>query len=174
MVGLYSNSCTLMPARVASSRHRRRPKRFDPCLDRADADPHGITDRDDRAEMAGGERVLRVDRAGILTIFAGTAEKGNSGDGGPALEATFQGPVNMAIADDGSIYIADHHNNVVRRIDPAGIITTVAGSGAPSAPDVGDCGRATDAPMQPWAIAVRGDILYIGDMGTNRIRVVRL
>ena len=80
----------------------------------------------------------------------------------------------MALADDGNLYIADHHNNVVRRVDEAGIITTVAGSGVASAPDVGDCALATDAPMQPWAIAVRGDILYIGDMGTNRIRVVRL
>src|SRR5207253_7715670 len=41
------------------------------------------------AEMAGGERVLKVDRLGMLSVIAGTGEKGNSGDGGPAAQAQF-------------------------------------------------------------------------------------
>ena len=74
-------------------------------------------------------KVRKVDPAGIITTVAGSGERGYSGDGGPALAATFQDPVDLALDDVGNLYISDHHNNVVRRLDTAGIITTVAGGG---------------------------------------------
>ena len=52
-----------------------------------------------------------------------------SGDGGPATAAQVYCPRGMAFGSDGSLYVGDHVNNRVRRIDTAGIITTVAGSG---------------------------------------------
>src|SRR2546425_236875 len=48
-------------------------------------------------EMAGGERVLRVDGRGILTAVAGTGEKGDSGDGGPGAQARFNGMHSLAV-----------------------------------------------------------------------------
>src|SRR5437588_12257083 len=47
-------------------------------------------------EMAGGERVLKVDGTGMLTVFAGTGEKGDRGDGGPAAQAQFNGMHSLA------------------------------------------------------------------------------
>ena len=66
---------------------------------------------------------------GIITTIAGTGAEGYSGDRGQAIQATFRDPVTMAVDADGSVYIADHHNSVVRRVAPDGTISTVAGSG---------------------------------------------
>ena len=117
-------------------------------------------------------RIRRVDPSGTITTFAGTGAHGRGGDGGSALEASFLDPVDLAFGADGSLYVSEHHSYVVRRIDPAGIITTVAGIGSPGIG--GDCGPATAAGMQPWAIAVHDDVLYIGDMASSRVRVVKL
>ena len=48
-------------------------------------------------EMAGGARILRVDGRGMLTVVAGTGEKGDSGDGGPATQAQFNGMHSLAV-----------------------------------------------------------------------------
>ncbi len=55
-------------------------------------------------EMAGGERVLKVDDRGMLTIFAGTGEKGDSGDGGPAAQAQFNGMHSFAVGPGDDVY----------------------------------------------------------------------
>ena len=67
-------------------------------------------------EMVGG-RALRVDGKGMLTIVGGTGAKGNSGDDGPALDATFNGMHGLAIASDGLIYLADTWNGRIRKLD---------------------------------------------------------
>jgi sugar lactone lactonase YvrE len=118
-------------------------------------------------------RIRRVDPAGIITTVAGSGKRGYTGDGGPALEATFQDPVDLALDDAGDLYVSDHHNDVVRRVDTSGIISTVAGGGTLQGA-AGDCGPATEASIQPWPIAVRDGFLYIGDMENGRIRVVKL
>src|SRR5437667_10620202 len=58
-------------------------------------------------EMAGGERVLRIDARGMLTVFAGTGAKGNSGDNGPANEAQFNGMHSLAAGPADDLFIAD-------------------------------------------------------------------
>ena len=75
-------------------------------------------------------RVYRVDPAGTITTFAGTGPVGHSGDGGPATMATLNAPAMLAVGDDGSVYVDDHHNDAIRKVDPTRIISTVAGSGA--------------------------------------------
>ncbi len=122
----------------------------------------------------GNQRIRRVDRNGIITTVAGTGERGYSGDGGPALAATFQDPVDLALDAAGNLYISDHHNFVVRRVDTSGFISTVAGNFPAATHAPGDCGPATAAYLQPWAIAVHDGYLYIGDMANQRIRVVKL
>src|SRR5262245_31877950 len=53
-----------------------------------------------------GQRLLKIDGKGMLTIVGGTGEKGDSGDDGPARKATFSGPHSLAVGPDGSVYIA--------------------------------------------------------------------
>ena len=77
-----------------------------------------------------GYRAHKVDDKGILTTIAGTGEKGNRGDGGPALKAEFNGMHSLAVAPDGSVFLADTWNNRVRRYDPkTGVVTNFAGTG---------------------------------------------
>ena len=76
-------------------------------------------------------RIRRVAPNGTITTVAGTGTFGFSGDGGPAVAAQIEAPRGIATLPDGSILFPDSGNHRVRRISPAGIITTVAGSGTP-------------------------------------------
>jgi sugar lactone lactonase YvrE len=121
----------------------------------------------------GNQRIRRVDPDGLVTTVAGSGERGYSGDGGPATEAAMSDPVMIVIADDGTLYFSDTHNNVVRRVDTDGIITTVAGTGVKGYG--GDCGPATEAMLdQPWGLALHDGVLYITDSYNDRIRMVVL
>ena len=74
-------------------------------------------------------RVRRVDPAGTITTFAATGQRGFAGDGGPAVRARLSRPLGVAIDREDNVYVADAHNHRIRRVDPAGTITTFAGSG---------------------------------------------
>jgi sugar lactone lactonase YvrE len=75
-------------------------------------------------------RVLRHDPAtGETVVVAGTGEPGSSGDGGAAVDAKLDEPVGLGLDADGNLYVADFPANRVRRIDPGGRITTLAGTG---------------------------------------------
>lgn len=108
------------------------------------------------ADMANG-RIRRVDGNGIITTIAGdgTFYPRFDGDGGPALEATLSDPQGIAVGGDGNIYVADTHNNRVRKIDPSGRITTIAGTGEFAS--YGDEGPAVEAAVAaPRAVLVDG------------------
>ena len=79
----------------------------------------------------GNNRLRKVGSDGIIRTVAGNGLAGWSGDGGPATEAALFGPTGVAVGPEGSLYIADQLNNRVRRVDPAGTITTLAGNGLP-------------------------------------------
>lgn len=118
-----------------------------------------------------GGRIRRVSPDGVIKTIAGGGA-GFSGDGGPAVSARFSRLRGIAIDSRGNIYVADLGNNRIRRIDPSGIVSTVAGNGTPGFS--GDGGPATNANLNhPIAIAVdaRGK-LYIADHHNNRIRMV--
>jgi hypothetical protein len=76
-------------------------------------------------------RILRRDRQGKITIIAGTGVKASTGDGGPASAAALNSPTGLAIDATGNLYFQDGDTHI-RRIDPHGQITTVAGGGDPS------------------------------------------
>lgn len=79
-------------------------------------------------EMVSGNRLLKVDAHGILTHLAGQPIPGDSGDGGPALAAQFNGPHNLAVLPDGDILIGDTWNGRVRRVQVnSGTVTTLPG-----------------------------------------------
>lgn len=121
-----------------------------------------------------GNRLRGVDpKTGVITTRAGTGAKGYTGDGGPALTATFNGPKELAIAPSGDLFIVDTENHAIRRIDAkTGVITTVAGCGR--AGGKGDEGPAASAELdRPHGVAVGPDgALYIGDTNNHRIRKV--
>jgi sugar lactone lactonase YvrE len=116
--------------------------------------------------------VLEVDTNGILTRVAGNSISGYSGDGGTAIDAQLNAPSALAMDSDGNLYIADTNNNVIRRITPEGVITTVAGNGSQGYS--GDGGHATSAALnQPNAVAVDASgALYISDFGNGCLRTV--
>ena len=120
----------------------------------------------------GNHRVRRIDAAGVITTVAGTGEPGYSGDGGPATAARLNAPSEVALDAAGNLYVADTRNHRVRRVDPAGVITTIAGTGERGYS--GDSGPATAARLDsPWGLAldVAGN-LYVADVDNNRVRRV--
>jgi hypothetical protein len=116
--------------------------------------------------------VRKVSAAGVITTFAGQSVSGYTGDGGAADSATLNTPQDVAVAPDGSVYIADAGNNVIRKVSTSGIITTVAGNGTGGF--YGDGGLADTAELdQPTGITVdRAGNLYIADYNNYRIRKV--
>ncbi|GAC1313447.1 MAG: hypothetical protein NVSMB2_01360 [Chloroflexota bacterium] len=116
-------------------------------------------------------RIWRVDPRGIMTTFAGQGS-GFGGDGGPATQALFANPEGIAIAPDGTVYVADTSNHRIRRITPGGIISTFAGNGSSSFS--GDGGPATQASLSaPSNVAIGPDgSVYFADYGNARIRKV--
>jgi sugar lactone lactonase YvrE len=119
-----------------------------------------------------GNRIRRVDaKTGIIRTIAGTGQKGYGGDGGPALEATFNGPKWVHVGADGHTYVVDTEKPVRPQINTqTGIITTVTGGHA--GPD-GDGGPATKAGMgRPHGCWVDGKgRLYTADTNNHRVRV---
>ena len=121
--------------------------------------------------IAGTTPALAAD---VVTI-AGTGAGGYSGDRGPATAARLASPHGMAVAANGTVYVADSDNYRVRRIGTDGVITTIAGNG--SFGDDGDGGQATSASLSgvlSIALSPAGDILYISDIDNNRVRQVNL
>jgi streptogramin lyase len=121
-----------------------------------------------------GNMVLKLDLAkGTIRHIAGTGAKGFSGDGGPAKEATLNGPKGIAVAPNGDVYVADTENHAIRVIDvKQGTIQLVAGTGVQ-----GDA--AAGVPLQtplarPHGVFVdaRGAV-FIGDTDAQRVRVIR-
>lgn len=104
----------------------------------------------------GISRVNKIDTNGILTTVAGTAERGYTGDGGPANRACLTRPEGVAVDAQGNVFIADTENYRVRKVDTQGIITTYAGNGTRpfgfGAP-LGDGGPATAAIVRPVTLA---------------------
>jgi sugar lactone lactonase YvrE len=120
--------------------------------------------------------IRRIDkRTGIITTIAGTGQQGFSGDGGPAAEALMNQPYGIVIDRSGNIYVADRLNQRVRRIDTAGVITTLAGDG--SGKFSGDGGPSMRAGLaEPNGLALDRDhrCLFIADVADNRVRAVDL
>ncbi len=141
------------------------------------ASPHGSTlDRHGNIYIADlkNDRIRRVDAStGIITTVVGNGEHGYSGDGGAATEAMLASPIAVTCSAGGDLYIADHRNSRIRRVDMAtGTITTVAGNGKQAFS--GDGGPASQAAIAlPRDVALDSDgSLYIADGANNRIRKI--
>jgi sugar lactone lactonase YvrE len=117
-------------------------------------------------------RVRRVGTDGVITTVAGTGKAGYSGDGGPATRAGLSNPQGVAVDRDGDVLVADTFNHVVRKVDAAGIISTIAGAMPPGFG--GDDGPAVKALLSiPHAVAVAPDgTIHVSDSGNSRIRSI--
>ncbi len=118
--------------------------------------------------------IRRVDSNGVISSVAGKGYffSGFKGDGGAATSAELNYPTGVAVDTKGNIYIADAHNNVIRKVNSRGIISTIAGTGTMGFS--GDGGAATSAQLfWPNGVTVddKGNI-YIADSYNRRIRVV--
>ncbi|MBI1355437.1 MAG: hypothetical protein GC160_13915 [Acidobacteria bacterium] len=123
----------------------------------------------------GAHRVRKVDPQGVITTIAGRGQGGYSGDGGRAVNALIERPTAITTNAVGEVFFADSANNIVRKIDLNGIITTVAGMPNPGDhPFSGENVPATRAQMR-WPEGVAFDNagnLYISDRFFNIIRKV--
>lgn len=120
-------------------------------------------------------RIRRIDlESGIITTFAGTGEAKFDGDGGPAAEASFNGPHTVSFTDDYKrLYVADLDNYRVRVIDmDTGVISTVVGSGERGRPEDGTA--ALEAPLfSPRAVTVDADEnIWIASRNGHAVKVV--
>jgi sugar lactone lactonase YvrE len=101
-----------------------------------------------------GNQILESSVAGALTVIAGIGAQGFAGDGGPATSALLSSPQGVAVAGDGTLYVADTANQRIRMIASSGIITTLVSSGL----------------NNPTALALTASgTLLIADRNSNRV-----
>jgi len=121
-----------------------------------------------------GNKVFAIDpRKQTLSRIAGTGARGYGGDGGRAKDATWNGPKGIAYAPDGSLYVSDTENHVIRRISLRnGTVSTVVGTGQRG--DGPDGNPLKCALARPHGLFVHGGLLYIGDSENHRIRALAI
>lgn len=137
--------------------------------------PEGlVVDHDDSILLADSYNhvIVRIDRDGYLTRFAGTGERGRGAEGIQALESALAFPCDVRLDSKGNIFVADLENHRIRKITRDGLITTVAGTGVPGYR--GDGGPAINAQLNsPWGILLdEDDNLLIADSNNDVIRKV--
>jgi len=115
--------------------------------------------------------IRKITSDGTVTTWAGSGAVGSADGKGTA--ASFFYPTALAVDSNGNVYVSDTHNNLIRKIDPTGVVTTLAGKGRVSANDIdtSDIVRLDN----PAGIAVNntGDV-YIADWGNDVIRKIDL
>ncbi len=147
-------------------------------------DVHQVYDPTAQAlHLGSGERRSAHGLPPGLYNSVGIGEPGYEGDGGAAPLALLTLPAALTFGEDGSLYLADQGNHAIRRVDPRGIITTIAGNGTAcevvDETDPSPCGEgilATEARLRnPGGVAVRpGGEVLIADTGNGCVREVDL
>jgi streptogramin lyase len=125
-------------------------------------------------EYDGGNRLLKVDKKGVLSVAAGTGQKGSSGDAGPATQATFNSMHSLALGKDGLVYLTDSFNKRIRTYDPkTGLVNAFAGSGTKGfSGDGGPASKADFGDVYCAAFGPEGRKLYLADLDNRRIRMI--
>jgi len=113
--------------------------------------------------------IRKITAAGVVTTIAGTAGVSGAADGA-GTAASFNAPAGVAVDGSGNVFVADAHNHTIRRITPAGVVTTVAGTAGVSGSTDGSSPTSFD---NPSGIAVDGSgKLYVADSANNTIRTI--
>jgi sugar lactone lactonase YvrE len=117
-------------------------------------------------------QIRKLSPSGELTTIAGTGESAYYGDGGPATEASFRDPSALATDKAGNLYIADGANNMIRKIDTKGIVTTIAGNGKhENSGDGGPAVKASIRNMDYLAVSPEGELHIVG-MNSYSVRKI--
>jgi uncharacterized protein (TIGR03437 family) len=121
---------------------------------------------------SGNHVIRKVSPSGIISTVAGSGARGSGGDHGRAHLASFYSPSAVVVDSDGNLFIADTFNHRIRRVSSSGIITTIAGDGAPGF--TGDGGAASAARFRnPAGLAIDSlGRIYVADLDNQRIRVL--
>ncbi len=114
----------------------------------------------------GNNAIRKITPEGVVSTWAGTGLAGYQDGRGPA--AQFNGPLGVAVAPDGSVYVADSYNDRIRRIAPDGEVSTIAGGEQAGKSDGPAAQARFDTPVA-LALADNGE-LYIADTGNNAVR----
>jgi alpha-tubulin suppressor-like RCC1 family protein/sugar lactone lactonase YvrE len=120
-------------------------------------------------------RIRKVTISGetaTITTVAGDGNTGYASDGGPATETSLNYPRYVAAGKDGNIYIADSDNNLIRKVDSDGLISTVAGDGNAVYSEDGGAATATSLNYPTGVAADSSGNIYISDTNNYRIRKV--
>jgi hypothetical protein len=112
--------------------------------------------------------IRKITAAGEVSTFAGSPRPDFAD--GTGINAAFNQPFGVAVDSNDYVYVADYGNNAIRKISPAGVVTTFAGTAVPGSADgVGNTSRFNE----PAGIAVdQFDNLYVADRGNNKIRMI--
>jgi streptogramin lyase len=120
------------------------------------------------ADGKGSNRIRKITSAGVVSTLAGSGEYGSVD--GSGTSASFSTPIGIAVDNQGNIYVADTYNNKIRKISPAGTVSTLAGSGTSGASD----GTGISASFyEPFGVAVdsQGNV-YVADSENHMIRKI--
>jgi sugar lactone lactonase YvrE len=116
----------------------------------------------------GNNAIYKITQAGVVTILAGSGTGGASNGTGGA--ATFNSPQGIAVDAAGNVYVADRNNNLIRKITPAGVVTTLAGSGSAAFINAEGTSAAFNRPVAV-AVDATGNV-YVADQGNSAIRKI--
>jgi serine/threonine-protein kinase len=117
-------------------------------------------------------RVRKIDPSGQISTVAGTGQAGYTGDGGLAVNAEINEVEELAVAPDGTLYLADYKNNRIRKVTPNGIISTVAGTGS-SGYTPGPVPAVSAQLNGPDDLALADDgTLYFSNLGSSTIQKI--
>ena len=118
---------------------------------------------------SGNHAIRKVSSAGLVTTFAG--QLGVVGSGGTGAQAKFNRPCGIAMDRAGNLFVSDTGNHTIRKITPAGGVSTIAGSVGQS--DFANGSGTTARFSSPLGLAVAADgTLYVADSGNHVIRVI--
>jgi len=115
-------------------------------------------------------RIRKITPAGVVTTLAGSGSGAAGFADGTGTDAQFHSPAGIAVNSEGTVYVSDTYNHSIRKITPAGVVTTLAGSGTAGFAD----GTGTAARFEyPYGIAVNSEgTVYVADTINNRIREI--
>lgn len=118
---------------------------------------------------SGNHSIRKITPAGVVTTIAGTGSAGSSDGTGTA--ASFNWPADVGVDSSGNVYVADQNNNTIRKITPAGVVTTFAGSASASGATDGTGTAARFSCPQGLTVDSTGNV-FVADSCNNTIRKI--
>ena len=162
-----------MVSTIAGNGKKGTPKDGEDAKDQPLVDPRAVA-ADDRGNVyvleRSGNALRVVDASGKIKTAAGTGKAGFGGDGGPALQATMNGPKHLCVEKSGDVLIADTENHVIRRFRvKEGTMELVAGTGHMGSKGVGGPADQCQLNRPPGVFEGAGGVIFIADSENNRV-----